>query len=204
MEKQTKKIHYAWYILACCFLINFIVQSIVMQLSNLYIVPMYNDLQVPRTLLSLQSICITVGAVVTAPYWGKLYKTKDARKLLPMAVSVVALCTIARSFCPSIWFILPLAFIKGVFFTGSTLLPISILLTMWFKERRGFAISFASIGTSAGGVVLSPVVSYLISDFGWRNSDRIVGIAMFIIVVPCLFLVVRSRRKDIGLQAYSA
>ena len=96
MEKQTKKIHYAWYILACCFLINFIVQSIVMQLSNLYIVPMYNDLQVPRTLLSLQSICITVGAVVTAPYWGKLYKTKDARKLLPMAVSVVALCTIAR------------------------------------------------------------------------------------------------------------
>ena len=131
MEKQTKKIHYAWYILACCFLINFIVQSIVMQLSNLYIVPMYNDLQVPRTLLSLQSICITVGAVVTAPYWGKLYKTKDARKLLPMAVSVVALCTIARSFCPSIWFILPLAFIKGVFFTGSTLLPISILLTMW-------------------------------------------------------------------------
>ena len=204
MEKQTKKIHYAWYILACCFLINFIVQSIVMQLSNLYIVPMYNDLQVPRTLLSLQSICITVGAVVTAPYWGKLYKTKDARKLLPMAVSVVALCTIARSFCPSIWFILPLAFIKGVFFTGSTLLPISILLTMWFKERRGFAISFASIGTSAGGVVLSPVVSYLISDFGWRNSDRIVGIAMFIIVVPCLFLVVRSRPKDIGLQAYGA
>ena len=82
MEKQTKKIHYAWYILACCFLINFIVQSIVMQLSNLYIVPMYNDLQVPRTLLSLQSICITVGAVVTAPYWGKLYKTKDARKLV--------------------------------------------------------------------------------------------------------------------------
>ena len=75
---------------------------------------------------------------------------------------------------------------------------------MWFKERRGFAISFASIGTSAGGVVLSPVVSYLISDFGWRNSDRIVGIAMFIIVVPCLFLVVRSRPKDIGLQAYGA
>ncbi|MFR7444753.1 MAG: hypothetical protein ACLUUO_16570 [Sellimonas intestinalis] len=76
MEKQTKKIHYAWYILACCFLINFIVQSIVMQLSNLYIVPMYNDLQVPRTLLSLQSICITVGAVVTAPYWGKPIRQK--------------------------------------------------------------------------------------------------------------------------------
>ena len=27
---------------------------------------------------------------------------------------------------------------------------------------------------------------------------------MFIIVVPCLFLVVRSRPKDIGLQAYGA
>lgn len=206
MSEQTKnkKIHYAWYILACCFLINFVVQSIVMQLSNLYIVPMYNDLEVPRTLLSLQSICITVGAVVTAPYWGKLYKTKDARKLLPFAVTVTALCTVARSFCPNIWFILPLAFVKGVFFTGSTLLPISILLTIWFKERRGFAISFASIGTSAGGVVLSPVVSHLISLFGWRGADRIVGIGMFVIVVPCLYLVIRSRPKDIGLLPYGA
>ena len=53
MEK-TKKIHYGWYILAACFLLNMTVHTMVMQMGSLYTVPMYQDLQVPRTLLALQ------------------------------------------------------------------------------------------------------------------------------------------------------
>ena len=204
MGNEKKKVHYAWYILGVCILINVIVQALVMQISSLYIVPMYNDLQVPRSLLSLQSVCITVGAVLTAPYWGKLYKKHGARKLLPGCVAVTALCTIGRSLMPNIWGILVLAFIKGVFFTGSTLLPISILLTIWFKEKRGFAISVAAIGTSIGGVIFSPVVERLISTYGWRFSDRAMGLIMLVIVVPVTYLVVRSTPKDVGLRPYGA
>ena len=204
MGNEKKKVHYAWYILGVCILINVIVQALVMQISSLYIVPMYNDLQVPRSLLSLQSVCITVGAVLTAPYWGKLYKKHGARKLLPGCVAVTALCTIGRSLMPNIWGILVLAFIKGVFFTGSTLLPISILITIWFKEKRGFAISVAAIGTSIGGVIFSPVVERLISTYGWRFSDRAMGLIMLVIVVPVTYLVVRSTPKDVGLRPYGA
>ncbi|WP_171042688.1 MULTISPECIES: MFS transporter [unclassified Clostridium] len=204
MGNEKKKVHYAWYILGVCILINVIVQALVMQISSLYIVPMYNDLQVPRSLLSLQSVCITVGAVLTAPYWGKLYKKHGARKLLPGCVAVTALCTIGRSLMPNIWGILVLAFIKGVFFTGSTLLPISILLTIWFKEKRGFAISVAAIGTSIGGVIFSPVVERLISTYGWRFSDRAMGLIMLVIVVPVTYQVVRSTPKDVGLRPYGA
>lgn len=202
MEKKREKIHYAWFILGACVLINIIVQSLVMQVSALYILPMYNDLQIPRTLLSLQSVMITVGAVVSAPVWGKIYKKKDARKLLPMSVAVTALCTIGRSFMPNIWCILPLSFIKGIFFTGSTLLPISILLTAWFKEKRGFAISVATIGTSIGGVIFNPVVEKLISTYGWRTADRVTGALMFVITVPCLYAIIRNRPKDKGLLPY--
>lgn len=202
MEKKREKIHYAWFILGACVLINVIVQSLVMQVSALYILPMYNDLQIPRTLLSLQSVMITVGAVVSAPVWGRMYKTKDARKLLPMSVAVTALCTIGRSFMPNIWCILPLSFIKGIFFTGSTLLPISILLTAWFKEKRGFAISVATIGTSIGGVIFNPVVEKLISSYGWRTADRVTGALMFVITVPCLYAIIRNRPKDKGLLPY--
>lgn len=204
MGNEKKKVHYAWYILGICILINVVVQALVMQISSLYIVPMYNDLQVPRSLLSLQSVCITVGAVLTAPYWGKLYKKHGARKLLPGCVAVTALCTIGRSLMPNIWGILVLAFIKGVFFTGSTLLPISMLLTIWFKEKRGFAISVAAIGTSIGGVIFSPVVERLISTYGWRFSDRAMGLVMLVIVVPVTYLVVRSTPKDVGLRPYGA
>ena len=204
MGTGKKKIHYAWYILAVCILINVVVQALIMQIGSLYIVPMYNDLQVPRSLLSLQSVCITVGAVLTAPYWGKLYKKHGARKLLPGCVAMTALCTIGRSYMPNIWGMLVIAFIRGVVFTGSTLLPISILLTLWFKEKRGFAISVASIGTSIGGVIFSPIVERIISAYGWRASDRIMGVLMLIVVVPVTYFVVRSTPKDVGLRPYGA
>lgn len=202
MEKKREKIHYAWFILGACVLLNIIVQSLVMQISALFIVPMYNDMQVPRTLLSLQSVMITIGAVLSAPQWGKIYKTKDARKVLPLAVTVTALCTVGRSFMPSIWCILPLSFIKGIFFTGSTLLPISVLLTAWFKEKRGLAISIATIGTSIGGVIFNPIVERIISNYGWRMADRFNGLIMFVITVPCLYIVIRNRPKDKGLLPY--
>lgn len=204
MNNKKSKLHYAWYILAICILLNITVQSLVMQISALYIVPMYNDLQVPRSLLSLQSILMTIGAVVTAPIWGKAYKQKDARKLLPVCVTMTALCTIGRSFMPNIWCILFLSLIKGVFFTGSTLLPISILLTVWFKEKRGIAISAASIGTSIGGVIFSPIIERLISTYGWRGSDRLVGIMMLAIVVPCLIIFVRNRPSDKNILPYGS
>ena len=201
-EATKKKLHYAWYILAVCVLINMIIHVSVMTIGNLYIVPIYNDLQIPRTLVSLQSIAMTIMAVVSAPFWGKIYKTKSIRHILPIAIGGTALCTILRSFMPNIWLMIALAFVKGFFFTGSTLLPISILLTIWFKKDRGLAVSIATIGTSIGGVFLSPLVESWISNYGWRVSDRIVGSIMFIVCVPLVALIVRSRPKDLQLLPY--
>lgn len=203
MEKN-KKIHYAWFILAACFLMNMTVHVMVMQMSSLYMVPMYQDLQVPRTLLALQSVVMAVGAVVTAPFWGKLYKKYDARWVLGICTAVTALCTIGRSFMPNIYAILVLAAVKGVFFTGNSVLPISILLTAWFRKKRGFAISVASLGISLGSVVFSPLVERLISTYGWRVSDQIVGLIMLVVMIPCTLLIIRSNPGVKGLRPYGA
>ena len=44
MENKNSKIHYAWYILAACFLLNMTVHVMVMQIASLYMYPW------PRTL----------------------------------------------------------------------------------------------------------------------------------------------------------
>lgn len=197
-----KKSYYAWLILVACFVLNMTVHCLVMQMSSLYIVPMYNDLQVPRTLLSMQSVIMTVGAVLTAPLWGKFYKKHDARFVLALCTGMTALTTIARSFMPNIWAILVLAAVKGVFFTGSTTLPISILLTVWFRKKRGPAVSIAALGISVGNVIFSPVVEYLISSFGWRAADQINGLIMLVVMVPISLFIVSSRPKSKGALPY--
>ena len=190
MENKNSKIHYAWYILAACFLLNMTVHVMVMQIASLYMVPMAQDLGVPRTLLSLQSVVMSVGAVVTAPFWGKIYKQHNARNVLLLCTVMTALCTIGRSFMPNVWGILILAAVKGVFFTGNSVLPISILLTAWFRKKRGLAISIASLGISTGSVIFSPVVERIISTYGWRTSDQLIGALMLIVMVPCTLLII--------------
>lgn len=204
MRVQKGKVHYAWYILVCCVLLNVVVHAPVMQISNLYIVPMQEDFQVARTLLTMQSVLMAAGAVVTAPIWGKLYKKYDARVLLSLCTAVTALCTIGRSFMPNIWGVLILSVVKGVSFTGNTALPNSILLTAWFQKRRGFAISTASLGISVGGVLFSPLVGGLIASVGWRASDQIVGLIMLVVMLPCTTLIIRSTPKAKGLQPLGA
>lgn len=204
MTMKNGKVHYAWWILVSCILMNMTVHALVMQVSGIYMVPITEDLQIPRTLLSLQSVLMAVGAVITAPIWGRLYKKYDARIVLSICTAMTALCTIARSFMPGIWGILALSAVKGVFFTGNTQLPNSILLTAWFQKRRGFAISTASLGISVGGAIFTPLVERIISSMGWRMSDRFVGLIMLVIMLPCTILIVRSTPKDKGLQPYGA
>jgi len=203
MEK-TKKLHYAWYILAACFLLNMTVHTFVMQMGSFFTVPMYKELQVPRTLLALQSVAIAVAAVITAPIWGKIYKKHDARYILALCSAMTGLTTLARGFMPNIWGILAVSCVKGVFFAGNTALPISILLTAWFKKKRGVAISIASLGISLGNVIFSPVVENLISNYGWRTADKLLGLVMIVVMVPCSLLVVRSLPKSKGLAPYGA
>lgn len=196
------KKNYAWAILASCFVLNMIVHCLVMQMASLYMVPMYNDLQVPRTLLSMQSVIMTVAAVITAPLWGKVYKKHDARFVVALCTGMTALATIARSFMPNIWGILALAAVKGIFFTGSTTLPVSILLTVWFRKKRGLAVSIAALGISVGNVIFSPIVEGLISSNGWRFADQISGLVMLVIMVPLSLIVISSRPKSKGALPY--
>ena len=202
--KTKGKLHYAWYILVVCILMNMTVHALVMQVSNLYMVPMSDDLNVPRTLLSLQSVIMAVGAIITAPIWGKFYKKYDARIILSICTLVAGLATIARAFMPNIWCILIVSAVKGISFAGNTVLPNSILLTRWFQKSRGIAVSTVAIGISLGGVIFNPIVESIITASGWRTADIVVGLVMLVIMLPLILFVVRSSPKDKGLLPYGA
>lgn len=203
-EEKKSKLHYSWVILAACFIVYMTVHTEVLQMGSLFTVPMYKDLQVPRTMLALQSVIIALSAVVTAPIWGKIYKKYNARYVLALCIGMTCLSIAGRGFMPNMIAILAITVVKGVFFAGSTVLPISILLTAWFQKKRALAISISSLGISLGGVILSPIVERLISNYGWRMADKVLGGITLVILVPVVLLLIRSKPKDMGLQPYGA
>lgn len=90
----------------------------------------------------------------------------------------------------------------GIFAMGCGTIPVSVLITNWFEKNRGLMISIAMMGISIGGTVLSPLLSWLIVEFGWRYAYFILCALSLIVLVPIALFVVRRAPQDVGLEPY--
>jgi MFS family permease len=74
-----------------------------------------------------------------------------------------------------------------------------VLVTRWFKARRGRAMGYAYLGLGLGGVVAPLLVNYLIRNFGWRHSFEFLGVLIMLVLIPVGIIVTRSTPADLGL-----
>ncbi len=86
----------------------------------------------------------------------------------------------------------------GVLLAGP--LAAQTLAAKWFNKNRGLAIGVSTTGTSIGGVVMAPIVTLLYQTHGWRDAHWMLGILFVVIVVPLVWLVVRSTPTERGVE----
>lgn len=71
---------------------------------------------------------------------------------------------------------------------GAAYVPPLATVTKWFVTRRGLALGIVAAGVGVGQIILPPLLKYIITEFGWRDSFVIVGVATIIIGVPAALL----------------
>ena len=87
----------------------------------------------------------------------------------------------------------------GYIYSGP--LPNQVILTHWFRRKRGLVIGLAYLGLGVGGAISQKFVALpLIERFGWRLALVLVGLTMFLLA-PILLWVVRDKPADKGLFA---
>ena len=72
----------------------------------------------------------------------------------------------------------------AVGFAAAGLIPVTTVVTRWFHRRRGVALSIASTGLSAGGVVITPGAKWLIDERGLEAGTPILGLLFVLGTVP--------------------
>ena len=65
------------------------------------------------------------------------------------------------------------------------------LAAKWFTTRRGFALGMALTGTALGGVVMAPLVTFLLNSFEWRKVALIMA-ATGVCTMPIIWALVRN------------
>ncbi len=79
-------------------------------------------------------------------------------------------------------------------------IPNQVLISNWFRAKRGRAMGYAYLGLGLGGAVSPLLINGLIQGFGWRRTFQIVGAFILIVLFPVSQWVTRSAPGELGLS----
>ena len=199
---KENKIHYAWVICAACCVVMAATMGIASNCSSLFIKPISEDLGVSRASVSTMLSVFSLGAMITSFFAGKIFNEDNIIKIMKIAIFVMAVSFFANSMVKNVYVFYLTGLVNGVMQVLLTVMPTTFILNNWFKEKVGFALGLASMGSGLGGAMFNSLAGKWIEAFGWRATYRILAAVMLILAVPCIFFVLKLRPSDMGLTAY--
>lgn len=202
MTKRKNRSIYHWVILVCCVLTLMFAYSTRIGLAQLFATEILKETGFATSAYFLAGTISSVICIFTGPIAGKLLRGKYMRPTFFICVVGTLVSYACYGFCHSLWQFYLVGALVGIFAMGCGTIPVSVLITNWFEKNRGLMISIAMMGISIGGTVLSPLLSWLIVEFGWRYAYFILCALSLIVLVPIGLFVVRRTPQDAGLEPY--
>lgn len=155
---------------------------------------------------------VTSGAVslnlllygLTAPFAAALMERFGVRKVVPLALGLVALGSGLTLVMTSPWQLWVLWGIAVGIGTGSLALVFgAIVANRWFERNRGVVIGVFSAASSTGQLVFLPVIAHLAAGPGWRWAAALVA-GFALLLIPAAAVLLRDHPADLGLRPYGA
>ena len=145
----------------------------------------------------------TIGQLVMAfvgVFVGARIDRFGGRPIMLVGATILTVSLILHSFVSTLW---EWWLLNGVVITlGCAMvgnLVVNVTLSKWFVVNRGKAIAFAAMGVSLGGVIITPLATWLIDSIGWRQAWIWLGVMAGVVVYP-VALMMRRAPEDHGLK----
>jgi MFS family permease len=142
---------------------------------------------------------LTMGLL--GPVAGWLVDRVSARWLMVTGLTIAGICDLAISRLHSLNSMMLLFGVAGIGAALAGLIPMMVVAISWFKERRGIATGVVIAGLSTGMTLSPPLITWLISLWGWRVVMRLLALPIFLIVIPLILTLVRTRPLETATSA---
>ena len=199
MEKK-KGLHYGWLVVFSCFMIMSFYFCVVMNCPGLFLISVTDAFGISRSQYTLNTTVISLAMMVVALSAGKIFSKFKIKTVMVLAGIILPLAYACYSQATNIFMFYGISLVVGLCLGLCGMVPMSTLITRWFNEKKGLATGLAFTGSGVGGMVLQPIIGRLIASVGWRQTYFILGVAMFIFVVPCIVFIIKDFPSDKGLE----
>lgn len=193
---------YSWVIAAAGLVIISISYGVVLNGFGIYIIPVTEDLGCTRQSFGTCLSIINIMLMTVGFFWGKLYKTFGMHRLMKISAVVLPLSYFAFSMCRRLWAFYLCSVVIGLSTAMLSLLPFAVILANWFEKQRGLALGIGFMGTGVGGMVFSALGGAWLVAHSWQWVGRVTAVAMFLVLVPLVFFVLRISPEEKGLEPW--
>ena len=198
-DSNLKRVFYGWWGDLAAFLNLFFTVGIVFYGLPVFYPSLVDSLHFSRSQVTQGMF---LGFLIVAPLFGFLGALIDrigARRVIRFGIFLVALPLVLMGWMTSLWqyYLLCIAEVVGYVLAGP--IPNQVLVSNWFRAKRGRAMGYAYLGLGIGGVVAPVLAAWLIGRFGWRQAFIIVGLLILICLFPVAQWMTRSKPAEMGL-----
>ncbi|MEU2077342.1 MFS transporter [Streptomyces sp. NPDC013489] len=198
---RTPRVHRAWFVAAVTF-VTIIGAAAFASLPGLLIEPLHQEFDWSRGTIGF-AVSVNLALYgLTAPFAAALMDRFGIRRIVAVALSVIALGSVLTVWMTAAW---QLVLFWGVLVglgSGSMALAFAATVTnRWFVARRGLVTGILTAAGASGQLVFLPLLSWLVEHHGWRPAAVTVALAA-LAVVPFVWLLLRDHPADVGLAPY--
>lgn len=147
---------------------------------------------------SVYSVYLLVTGL-SAPLTGMLIDRWGPRFVYPVGLALLAAACLAAGHLTRIWqFQLCIGLVAGAGTSMLGMVPASILVSRWFRERMASAMGVAYAGFGTGTILLVPLAQHWIETLGWRETYFTMSLVLMGAMPLLLLLPWRRISVDVG------
>ena len=197
---RPTRVFYGWWIVLAAFLNLFFSVGIVYYGFPRFYPSLIDSLGFTRAQVIMGFLLgFLVAAALLGFLAGVMIDRWGARPVIQVGIWFVGVPLVLMGFMSRLWhyYLLCIAEVAGYVLTGP--IPNQVLISNWFRAKRGRAMGYAYLGLGLGGVASPLLINGLIERYGWRRAFEIIGVLILTVLFPVAHWVTRSRPQDLGL-----